>query len=84
MTPGWEDFSNARHTSAPPRVLHSRAQSIDLPLGVQGADFYFTFDGRLIALPKKRVAARARQVVLKGLTVAGFVLVAAACGAILA
>ena len=60
------------------------ARSIDLPLGAQTVDFFFTSDGRVIALPRKRLAIKVRNYVLKGLTVAGFVAAAAACGAILA
>ena len=60
-----------------------RWNPIELPPGVAGAELYFTEDGRIIALPKRLLRHTLHRHVLKGLTVAGFVLFAAAFGAAL-
>jgi hypothetical protein len=96
MTPRWEDLGSARkrvraadllQNIEPWTLPESAAKTtdcIDLPPDAGDAELYFTKEGRLIALPKRLLRHALHRHVLKGLTVAGFVVLAAAIGAALA
>jgi hypothetical protein len=54
--------------------------SINLPPDAADAELYFTEDGRIITLPKRPPQHTLHRHMLKGLTVVGFVVFAAALG----
>ena len=91
MTPRWEDQSDARkrvrgsfRAIDPIAFTRARSEGIELPDAPDDAEFYFTDDGRVVALPARKLVPRVYKYVLKGLAVVGFVVAAAACGLALA